>query len=670
MTAMLRWSLILLVATLVGCGDGAEEGATQRPTAPEDQGSSAANGAADTGAAQRGTAESRTPQKSAARAATIAESAPEPFSPPALEELDATVNWIDQPIADTLDLLRRRQQAETPLTSESAALAMPNDSREANAKIASALGRVATSDALVDFDAVMNRHIRADVKSMNPVLYSSAIEAEVHDLTSLSLFTYDDRFERYGSRDAIVSWQTSSDRLVDKVVLRDDLTWSDGQPVTAHDVAFSYRMIMDPEVPVPAVRSGTDKLRWVQAYDDRTVVFFHKEALATNAWNVNFPVIPRHIYEQSLAEDKTLTNSDYHVKYERNPVCGGPYAVDRRVQGQEIVLKRRESWYLHNGQKVRDMPYFKEVRFRIISDPNTALLALKKGDLDEMMLTAEQWITQTNDAEFYERNTKVSATEWTSFQFAWNLESPFFSDVRVRRALALAFDYKEMHERLNYGLYEPCNGIFHPTAWMSPKPPPPYYTQDQDQAEELLDDAGWSDHDGDGIRDKEIGGQRISFEFNLLCPSIPERVKLCALLKQSLEQIGIICNVQPLEFTVLTERVFKHEFQAAFGGWGTGTDPDTSHNIWVTGEGRNYGKYSNPAVDRLFIEGRREFDRAKRAAIYGKIHNLIYADQPYMWLYYRNAFYAFSKQLRGYTFSPRGPYSFGPGFSSIYKVRR
>jgi len=87
------------------------------------------------------------------------------------------------------------------------------------------------------------------------------------------------------------------------------------------------------------------------------------------------------------------------------------------------------------------------------------------------------------------------------------------------------------------------------------------------------------------------------------------------------------------------------------------------------GEGRNFGYYSNPKVDELYKQGRLEFDRKKRAEIYGRIHTLVYEDQPYTFLYYRNSFYAFNKKLRGYNYSPRGPYHYGPGFSSIYKVK-
>jgi peptide/nickel transport system substrate-binding protein len=113
----------------------------------------------------------------------------------------------------------------------------------------------------------------------------------------------------------------------------------------------------------------------------------------------------------------------------------------------------------------------------------------------------------------------------------------------------------------------------------------------------------------------------------------------------------------------------KRNFQACCLAWGTGTDPDSSENLWKTGEMRNYSGYSNPEVDRLFAEGRRELDRAKRAEKYARIQELLYEDQPYTWLFWRNSFYGFSNQLRGYVFSPRGPYNYSPGFGSLWKPR-
>ncbi len=593
----------------------------------------------------------------------------EPFDAPSLAELDAKAEWEDQPVLDGTVLLRAKQAGETPLATVQEALAMKNTSPESNAKILSAMGRLPATDADANWEATINRHMGADVKSTNPIMFSAAVEGDVNGLTGYGLFSFDWNMKPFAAKETVVSWQTSKDRLYDKVVLRDDCTWSDGKPITAQDVVFSFKTIMDPRVPIPAVRSGTDKLRWVEAYGDYTVVFFHKEALATNVWNINFPVIPKHIYEKTIEKDPTLQDSPENVQYENKPISGGPYVLTNRKRGQEIVVERREDWYMVKGKQVRDKPFFKTIRFRIIEDSNTALLAIKAGEIDEMMLTPEQWTTRTDSQDFYDRNTKGSGVEWVFAYFAWNQQdNPFFADIRVRKAMSYAFDYQEMLDKLFYGVYQPCNGIFYPTAWMAPKKPLPYYHQDLSKAEALLDEAGWEDHDGDGIRDKTIDGKSVNFEFSLLCANIPDRIKLCTLMKENLDKIGIVCNIRPLEFTVLMERTQKKKFEAFHGLWGTGTDPDTSDNIWYTGEARNYVHYSNSEVDKLYVEGRKEFDRDKRAAIYAKIDELIYADQPYTFLYVRNSFYGFDKNLRGYNFSPRGPFHYSPGFSSIWQA--
>jgi peptide/nickel transport system substrate-binding protein len=592
----------------------------------------------------------------------------QPFDPPSWEDLQK-VQWIDQPVLDSLELLRERQAQETPLATVAEALALRNSSPEANAKILSALGRLPASPDEADWDATIFRHTGADVKSTNPLMIDSTIEFDVSGLTSFGLFSFDWNFRPFAAKDAVVSWQTSADRMMDKVIMRRDLTWSDGRPITAHDVVFSFKVIMSDQVPIPAMRSGTDQLRWVEAYDDYTLVFFHKQPLATNVWNLNFAVIPRHIYEKSIYEDPTLQDSEYHRKYEEQPISGGPYKIVRRVRGSEIVLQRREDYYMFQGKQVREKPFFREIRFRILPDPSGSLMALIRGDIDEMILTPEQWMTQTDSADFYRLNTKVYATEWTYFYFCWNTRTPFFNDRRVRLAMSYAFNYSEMFDKLLYGLAEPCNGIFHPSSSWAPTPPLPFFRQDLDKAEELLDEAGWVDSDGDGIRDKMIDGRRVRFEFSLLTVNLPLRIAIANLMRESLERIGVICHVRPLEFTVLQERTRTGDFHAFHGGWGTGADPDTAENIWKTGEMRNFGRYSNPEVDRLFELGKKEFDPARRAEIYRQIHRMLYEDQPYTWLYFRPAMYAFNKKLRGYTFSPRGPYHFGPGFGSIYKVR-
>ncbi|MCH8840316.1 MAG: peptide ABC transporter substrate-binding protein, partial [Planctomycetes bacterium] len=375
---------------------------------------------------------------------------------------------------------------------------------------------------------------------------------------------------------------------------------------------------------------------------------------------------PKHKYETTIPDDPSLARSKPHTELEDDPVVGGAYTLVKRVRGQEFVLERRESYYVHEGRQVRDRPYFKTVRFKVIEDLNTALLALKSAKFDVMLLNAEQWNGQTGDDDFYRHNTKASGLEWTSFHFCWNTKTPYFEDKRVRKAMSHAMDYRELLETILYGIYTPCRGTFHETSRMFPKNGPQPYQQDLDMAEQLLDEAGWDDSDGDGIRDKEIDGRIVPFEFTLLVVNYEDRIKIVTLMKECLESIGIVCHVKPTEFTVLMQMVRDHKFQAAFAGWGTGADPDTAANIWVTNAGRNYGGYSNLRVDALFVQARHEFDEEKRMVLYGEIHNLLWEDQPYTWLFTRNSFYGFNKRLRGYNFSPRGPFHYDPGIDSLY----
>jgi peptide/nickel transport system substrate-binding protein len=484
------------------------------------------------------------------------------------------------------------------------------------------------------------------------------------------VIAYDRNLNYFAPLETITSWQTSKDHMMDKIVLRDDITWSDGKPITAYDIEFTYKVIMSSQVPILALRQGIDQFRWVQAYDDRTVVIFHKEAFATNDDNMaNFSIIPKHIYENSIAEDPTLARTPYHTNLEDHPVVGGPYELTKRVRNQEFVVTRRENYYMHNDEQVRPKPYFREIRVKVIEDLNTALLALKAGQIEEMILRPEHWFTQANDAEFYRLNTKVHAVEWSEFHFVWNQKTPYFADKRVRQAMSWSYDYTELLKTICRGLYQPAQGPFHPTSGAFPKdsPPEPYH-QDLDRAEDLLDEAGWTDSDGDGIRDKMINGRLVPFEFTLLTYQTETALHASTLLKECLENIGIICHIKPTEFTVLVDSFQNRTFEAAMGGWQLGTDPDTSANIYATGETRNYGSYSNPRVDELYEQGRREFDKEKRDAIYGEIHRLIWDDQPYTYLFYRNGFYAFNKKLRGYSFSPTGPYLFTPGIQGIYKA--
>ena len=120
---------------------------------------------------------------------------------------------------------------------------------------------------------------------------------------------------------------------------------------------------------------------------------------------------------------------------------------------------------------------------------------------------------------------------------------------------------------------------------------PTSYQQDLTKAEDLLAEAGWEDTDGDGVLDNVVemdsndgeseGSRRVPFEFTILTSNRPDRIAICELLQENLDQIGIRCNVKPVEFTTLQETMLGHKFHAVFAGWGTGADPDTSENLLI-----------------------------------------------------------------------------------------
>src|SRR5690606_38570276 len=146
------------------------------------------------------------------------------------------------------------------------------------------------------------------------------------------------------------------------------------------------------------------------------------------------------------------------LNFEQRPVTCGPYRLVRRERDKELVFERNEAYYLHNGQEVRNKPYFKTIRMEVINDSNNALLALKSGKIDDTTIAADKWGTDAAQDDFYERNTKVSATAYTEFHIVWNCKSPLFEDARVRRAMSHAVDYREILDKILAGMNKQANG--------------------------------------------------------------------------------------------------------------------------------------------------------------------------------------------------------------------
>ena len=509
----------------------------------------------------------------------------------------------------------------------------------------------------------LTRHLEAEPGSLNPLFYSSRYDAWLVECLFDGPFKADSRMRWMVNEEIVESSSRSPDGKIWTIRLRPGLTFHDGHALTAHDIEFTWRTIVDDRVPVGAMRGGRDKLAEVKAGDELTVVYVHKEVHAANTWDMSFPILPRHILgdEKERAADPTLRESDHYQKFAyEKPIGSGPYRLVEWERGGRIVLERFDGF---QGVK----PHFKRVIFKLVANRDSALNLFLEGELDEMRLDPIQFETQTEGDDFEKVGVKAYAPSWTYYFIGWNnaRSHPLFFDRRVRIAMAHAFDVPKLIRRHCYGLYDQAVGLFHRSSWMF-DPSVEAYAHDVGAAERLLDKADWKLSDEDGLRYKAIDGKRVPFRFTVLFPNAAKLApKVAELLREGLEPLGITVDIEALDFGAMRQRLRVHDFDAFILGWGTGTDPETARNLWhsksSTGSGRNYVSYSNPRVDELFDLGRAELDPPKRGPIYREMHRLVYQDQPYLFLCHVPTTWAFSKRLRGVAFSPRGILSFFPG---------
>ena len=217
-----------------------------------------------------------------------------------------------------------------------------------------------------------------------------------------------------------------------------------------------------------------------------------------------------------------------------------------------------------------------------------------------------------------------------------------------------AVDKKEIIKMALLGLGEVSNGPFVPQSWAyNEKIMPAAFLPEK--AKELLKEAGWQDSNNDGWLDKD---GKI-FEFTIVTnQGNEERIKAAQIIQKRLAEIGIKVKIKIVEWSVfLSEIIDKRNFDAVLLGWSVGRDPDC-FDIWhssKTKEGEfNFIGYNNAEVDRLLAEARRTFDQSKRQESYRKINEIIYAEQPYMFLYVPDSLFVVSSRFRGIDPAPAG----------------
>ncbi|MBL7068777.1 MAG: peptide-binding protein [Candidatus Omnitrophica bacterium] len=474
-----------------------------------------------------------------------------------------------------------------------------------------------------------------DARTLVPILASDSASGDICGLIFNGLVKYDKNINLIG--DLASGWEIKDGGLTIIFYLRKDVKWHDGAPFTAKDVKFTYERLIDPQVPTP-YSGDFKKVESLKVIDDTTIKVTYREIFSPGLASWGMPIMPEHI----LKNEDLLTTD-----FSRNPVGTGPYKFVRWRSGERIDL-------ISNHDYFEQRPYIDRYIYRIIPDPTTMFLELQTEGVDYMGLTPLQYKRQTDTPFFKERFRKFRYPAFGYTYMAFNLKDERFRDKRVRRAINYAVDKEEIIEGVLFGLGRVCTGPFVPESWAYNEDVKPL-RYNPDRARKLLKEAGWEDTDNDGWLDKN--GE--VFEFTIITNQGNDTRKHTAeIMQRRLREIGIKVNIRILEWAVfLNEFVNKRRFEALILGWGLSRDPDC-YDIWhssKTKEGEfNFVGYSNPEVDRLLEEGRGTFDIIKRKAIYREIHQILYDEQPYLFLYVADALPAVHRRFRGIEVAPIG----------------
>ncbi|RMF15432.1 MAG: peptide-binding protein [Candidatus Dadabacteria bacterium] len=477
-----------------------------------------------------------------------------------------------------------------------------------------------------------------DASTLLPLLATDSASQDIIGLVFCSLLRYGPDYEVLG--DAAERYEILDGGLRIRIHLRKNVRWHDGEPVTVDDLVFTRQVALDPKTPTP-YRSSFEAISELRKVDAYTADYVYETTYApalNDLVGAAGSILPRH-----LLEGKDLLTSPL----QRNPVGCGPYRFRRWEAKREIELVANNDW--HRGR-----PNIDRYVYRIIPDQATMFLELMNFGIDQMGLRPQQYARQTAAPRFRDNFRKFRYTGFNYTYLGYNLTRPLFQDIRVRRAIGHAIDREAILKGVNFGLGQVATGPYRPGMW--------YYKQvtadpayDPGTAKDLLAAAGYTDHDGDGVIDRN----GVPFKFEIVTnQGNLQRKQVAEIIQDSLRKLGIEVSIRIVEWSAfLEEFIYKKRFDAVILGWNTGIDPD-QYDIWHssrTGPREfNFVGYRNPEVDELLIAGRRTFDKEQRKAIYGRFQDILAWEQPYTFLYISDSLPAVHNRVRGIRLAEAG----------------
>ena len=405
------------------------------------------------------------------------------------------------------------------------------------------------------------------------------------------------------------------------------VTFHDGRPLTSRDVKWTFDSLLEGKI--RSTKSAAYRfVDHIDAPDDFTVVFHLKEPNATLLWNLSEGAIG--IVPCGSLDEIT-----------RKPIGTGPFKFVSAEQDKEVVVERNDSYW---GTKAR----LARVRFTIVPDATTRALELRKGSADAAInaLTSDTIVALER-----EPNLQIERAPGTVLSYlAFNLRDPALQDVRVRRAIAYAIDRGPLLEYIWLGFAQPALSVLPPQSWAYDRNVAAY-PHNPEKARQMLDAAGYRVRDG------------VRFHLTMKTSTEESTRLLAAVLQQQLRDVGIALDIRTFEFATFFADVTSGAFQLYSLRWiGGNEDPDifeyAFHSNRFPPKGANRGFYSNPRIDGLIDQARRETDQNVRKRLYAEVQEVLAQDVPYINLWYFDNVLVHTRRVRNVTLNPSGNYDF------------
>jgi peptide/nickel transport system substrate-binding protein len=467
--------------------------------------------------------------------------------------------------------------------------------------------------------------IESSPTNLDPRVGIDGQSERIDELLFDALLTRDDHFN---VQPGLAERWEIPDPLTYVFHLHTGVKFHDGRPLTSLDVKWTFDSLLQGKLR----STKTSTYRYVDridAPDDFTVVFHLKEPFAALLWNLSEGAIG--IVPEGSLDEMT-----------RQPIGTGPFKFVSAETDKDVILARNDNYW---GAR----PHLARVRFDVVPDATTQALELRKGSADLTInspIPPDAIVTLERDPSLIVQRGAGTRLAYLAF----NLRDPILKDVRVRQAIAYALDRRPMIEYLWRNQVQAASSILPRQSWAY-NGDVQRYDYDPGKARQLLDAAGYPSVNG------------VRFHLTMKTSTNEDTRLMVAVMQQQLRQVGIALDIRTFESATFMADVVSGAFQLYSLRWiGGNEDPDifdtAFHSRNFPPAGRNRSFYSNPRVDSLIDQARRETDQDVRKKLYAEIQEILAKDVPSVNLWYLNNVVVHGRRVRDVTLSPSGNYDF------------